>query len=372
MLQSPTVSSQVGPGASLTVVRGSVAVTRSDGTAIYPAGTGLTLSIGDIVGTLQRTSAYVTFFSGSEVQLGSNTTIVIRRLDRDLLDQANVTVEHLSGATLIRVPTDAGPNPGVRVLGNDTVAIIRNGEVGHGVDPTSNNVTVACVEGEWRCSRDGTSFPNGTTFLLGQTALTMTGAGDLIGFRVLHGASIWDVMAEGGAIGVPEGTSGAAGPALSQRDRAEAEDDEDKPAQPHAAVATPTLTLTTARTPGQTLTPTFTPTATTTQTPTQTPPPGTPGAPCGAPTHTSGTSGIITTVHDLGRTSGTVRINFQTLDADDQFDVIYEGVTIISTGLVSGSGSLDAPFAGSSTFVTVRVTTGTGSFDWQYTLVCLP
>ena len=145
-LSAPTVLSQVRPGASLTVVRGSVAVTQSDGTKVYPAGTGLTLAIGDIVGTLERTRAIVTFFSGSEVELGSNTTIVIRRLDRDLLDQANVTVEHLSGATLIRVPTDAGPNPGVRMLGNDTVAIVRYGEVGHGVDPTSNNVTVACVE----------------------------------------------------------------------------------------------------------------------------------------------------------------------------------------------------------------------------------
>src|SRR4051794_8963218 len=81
------VFSQVGPGASLTVVRGSVAVSRPDGTAIYPAGTGLTLAVGDTVGTLERTRAIVTFFSGSEVELGSNTTIIIRQLDRDLLDQ---------------------------------------------------------------------------------------------------------------------------------------------------------------------------------------------------------------------------------------------------------------------------------------------
>jgi len=377
--------SQVRPGASLTVVRGSVAVTQADGTKIYPAGTGLTLSIGDIVGTLDRTEVIVTFWSGSEVVLGSNTTIVIRRLDRDLLDQANVTLEHLSGATVIRVPTDAGPNPGVRMLGNNTVAIIRAGEVGHGVDPTSNNVTVACVDSsDWRCARDSTSFPNATTFLQGQTALTVTGAGELIGFRVLRGTSIWDVLAEGGALNIPEGTDGTAGAPPSQRDRAAAEDDDDKPVRPGAAAIAPGLTSTPTQTPvatsaatftptaSPTLTLTLTPTATATVTPTLTPPPGTPGAPCGAPTNSSGASGIITTVHDLGRTSGTVRINFQTLDADDQFDVIYEGVTIISTGLVSGSGSLDAPFAGSSTFVTVRVTTGTGSFDWQYTLVCLP
>src|SRR5262245_23001698 len=77
-LPSPTGHSQVSPGATLTVLRGLVAVSRPDGTAVFPAGTGLTLAIGDIVGTLERTSAIITFFSGSEVQLGSNTTMVIR------------------------------------------------------------------------------------------------------------------------------------------------------------------------------------------------------------------------------------------------------------------------------------------------------
>ena len=204
MLQTPSALSQVQPGASLTVVRGSVAVTRSDGTAIYPAGTGLTLAIGDVVGTLERTRAIVTFFSGSEIELGSNTTVVIRRLDRDLLDQANVTVEHLSGAMLIRVPTEDGPNSAVRVLGNDTVAVIRAGEIGHGVDPTSNNVTVACVDGEWRCSRDGVTFPNATTFLLGQTALTVDRRWRPDPVPRGPGASIWDALAEGAALGQPE------------------------------------------------------------------------------------------------------------------------------------------------------------------------
>src|SRR5688572_13099494 len=97
VLPSPEAWSQVRPGASLTVVRGSVAVKRPDGTAIYPAGTGLTLALGDIVGTLERTHAIVTFFSGSEIELGSNTTIVIRRLDRDLLEEAQIGVENVIG-----------------------------------------------------------------------------------------------------------------------------------------------------------------------------------------------------------------------------------------------------------------------------------
>jgi hypothetical protein len=422
VLRSPTALSQVGPGASLTVVRGSVAVTRSDGIAIYPAGTGLTLSIGDIVGTLERTRAIVTFFSGSEVELGSNTTIVIRRLDRDLLDQANVTVEHLSGATLIRVPTEAGPNPGVRMLAHDTVAIIRAGEIGHGVDPTSNNVTVACVEGEWRCSRDSVTFPNATTFLTGQTALVVTGSGDLLALRVLLGASVWDVLSEDGALGISEGTSGAAGPAPSQRERAAAEDDEDKPVQPRAANTTPTATPTPTRTFTPTPTPTFTPTGSPTLTPTATPtststPTATPtltptptatftptatatftptatatatmtptatttprtGAACGRTQSQAGGEGTFAFSHDLGVNRGTVTLRWDAFTFPDQFEILYEGVVLFSTfdpvdmdPFVTGTGSVSRPFGpGVSTSIVIRVTTGEDSTQWEYEVDCI-
>jgi hypothetical protein len=346
---TPTALSQVRPGASLTVVRGMVAVTRPDGTAIFPAGTGLTLAVGDIVGTLERTRAILTFFSGSEVELGSNTTIVIRRLDRDLLDQANVTVEHLSGSTLIRAPTEDGPNPGVRILGNGTVAVVRAGEIGHGVDPTSNNVTVACVEGAWRCSRDSVTFPNETTFLVGQTSLTVTGAGDLIPLRVARGASIWDALAEGGSLGQQDGTSGPRG----NRD---AEDDDDKPTQPREPTPTPTPT----------------PIAAVFATPT--PPPGAPGAACGAPQRSSGRAGVFDFVHNLGRPSGNVRIDWDSNLAGDRFEIFYENVRIFTTGPVflPGTGNATVPYSGSSTFAVVRVTTGPGSNVWSYTITCLP
>ena len=130
--------------------------------------------------------------------------------------------------------------------------------------------------------------------------------------------------------------------------------------------ATPTPTPT--RTPTATLTATSTPTLT----PTVTPPPGSPGPACDTPTGSFGTTGVITTVHNLGRTNGIVRIDFDSDDIADQYDVIYEGKTIIATGLVANTGFRTAPFAGTSTFVTVRVTTGTGSTVWSYTIRCLP
>jgi hypothetical protein len=66
----PPVRAQVVVGASLTVLRGSVGVLRSDGTPISPAASGLALGPGDQIATLGRSSALVTFFEGSELELG--------------------------------------------------------------------------------------------------------------------------------------------------------------------------------------------------------------------------------------------------------------------------------------------------------------
>src|SRR6266536_3052986 len=184
VVPSSLVLCQVGPGASLTVIRGSVAVSRPDGTAIFPAGTGLTLAVGDVVGTLERTRAIVTFFTGSEIELGSNTTIVIRQLDRNLLDQTNVTVQNLSGLTVTRTGSSDNGDPSVRIISGDTVSVLRRGEAGHGVDPSSNNITAVCVI---RCGLDGLAFPNETSFVAQGVARTITGRGDKIDSKMPSG-----------------------------------------------------------------------------------------------------------------------------------------------------------------------------------------
>src|SRR5687768_8471071 len=68
---------QLNTGATLTVLRGTVAVLRADGSPLSPATSGLALGVGDQISTLANAGALVTFFEGSEVELGSNTTIVI-------------------------------------------------------------------------------------------------------------------------------------------------------------------------------------------------------------------------------------------------------------------------------------------------------
>jgi hypothetical protein len=359
MLPSPDALSQVNPGASLTVVRGMVAVTRPDGTAVFPAGTGLTLALGDIVGTLDRTRAIVTFFSGSEIELGSNTSIVIRRLDRDLLDDAQVTVENISGLTVIRVTPGSPVTSAVRVVSGDTVAVVHSGEVGHGVNPDTNNVTVACVDGSFRCTPDGVAFPNETAFLVGQLSRTKTGRGDLIDQRVPSGTSVWDALADGGVLGQQEGSS-------SHHGKEQADDDTPNNSAGLEATATPTLTRTLIPTTTATVTPT--PTATGTATP----PGGTPGPPCGVQRNDAGGSGDFTTVHSVGRTSGTIPFSWDAFNAADDFQVFYQGTLLFDTGLVQFTGSHAVPFGpGASTFITVVVHTGPGSTMWNYTVGCV-
>lgn len=377
VLPPPAADSQVQPGASLFVLRGTVAVSRADGTAVYPAGTGLTLAVGDMVGTLDRTRALVTFFTGSEIELGSNTSIVIRRLDRDLLEQASVTLQHITGLTVIRTPDDP-TNAAVRVLTGDTVSLIRSGEIGHGVDPNTNNISVACVDGRWRCATDASAantglargggqlstltlaqngpttslgaFPTESSFLVGQMVRTLTGRGDLIDQKIGSGDSVWDVMAEAGSIGQQDGTSNTSAARTSRTG------DDDNPGQDRPA-ATPT--------------PTASPTATPTVVTTPTPPAGDSGPACNTPTNASGAGQVTTTVHNLGRTSGTVTINYDAFGIADTFEIFYEGGGILTTGAVSGAGTRTVPFGpGSSTFIQVRVTGSTPTSVWTYTITC--
>jgi hypothetical protein len=404
VLPSPAAWSQVSPGASLTVVRGSVAVKRPDGTAIYPAGTGLTLALGDIVGTLERTRAIVTFFSGTEIELGSNTTIVIRRLDRDLLDEAQVGIENVVGLTVIRVPVGAPRQSWVEVVNGDTIAEIRSGEVGHGVDGDTNNVSVACVDSASRCTLGGSTFPNGGSLIAGQMVRTITGRGDQVDQRVPAGTSVWDALAAGGSIGKEDGTEPQR--ATTEDSNPSNSSSQDPTATPSptfartatststatatatatgtftltptsTSTATPTLTPTATLTPTVTLTPTATRTPTATLTPTRTstatPPPGTPGPACGQARNATGGSGTFETVHSVGRNSGTFLFSW---DADinaDTFRIFYEGVKILDTGLVANTGSQNVTFGpGTSTFVTVEVETGPLSTLWTYTVGCVP
>jgi hypothetical protein len=76
-------------------------------------------------------------------------------------------------------------------------------------------------------------------------------------------------------------------------------------------------------------------------------------------------------VHNLGRSSGTVTINFNATAGGAQFIIVRESTVIFTTGaLVTGGGTATVPLGtGLSTFITVIVIPGLGS-TWTYTIPC--
>ncbi|MFN0071580.1 MAG: Calx-beta domain-containing protein [Chloroflexota bacterium] len=124
---------QVSTGATLTVLRGTVAVLRADGTPLGAGRSGLPLGVGDQVSTMDNAGALVTFFEGSELELGSNTTIVILEASGQG-SRANITVASVVGATVHRVVALTDPASSYRVESAGTVALVRGTVFGHYVD----------------------------------------------------------------------------------------------------------------------------------------------------------------------------------------------------------------------------------------------
>ncbi|MFN8522600.1 MAG: Calx-beta domain-containing protein [Chloroflexota bacterium] len=141
-----TVSGQVTGGATLTVLRGAVAVSHANGAVASPAATGLSLGAGDRVATLARAAALITFFDGSELELESDTTIAIKQASGLGGRRVDITIENVLGNTVNRVASLADPSSSYRVESGGTVAVVRGTSFFHGVD-AEGNVTVILVEG---------------------------------------------------------------------------------------------------------------------------------------------------------------------------------------------------------------------------------
>jgi hypothetical protein len=136
---------QTASGATLTVLRGRAAVLRADGTPLSPAASGLTLGPGDQIATLARSAALVTFFDGSELELGADTTVIIRELGRDGRG-TTIAIQSVVGSTVNRVVSLTDIGSSYRVEAGGTVALVRGTVFGHHVDP-SGDITVAVGEG---------------------------------------------------------------------------------------------------------------------------------------------------------------------------------------------------------------------------------
>ena len=273
--QVGAVIGQVSQGATLTVLRGTVAVLRTDGTAISPAGSGLAMGVGDQIATVGRAGALITFFEGSEIELGADTTIALQQLGSGPGSRINIAIENVLGSTVHRVAALSDPGSSYRIEAGGTVALVRGTVIGLRRD-SSGVVTAALLE-----ASGDVFFPDDHTPLYVGEVCSQTPRGDRqcdkIGSR-----DVWSALSDGDAAA---GTSGTDNPGASTGSQNVRE-------QPHGGVAgpdhrdreqevpQPNTNATDTPTPTPTLTATFTPivgsptpTATGTLTPTVTPSP---------------------------------------------------------------------------------------------------
>lgn len=125
MVAAPGVASaQVSDGATMTVLRGEVAILHGDSSAIQPAPSGTTVHVGDEIRTLTRSGALITFFAGSEIELGEETSLAVDRISREG-NRIDVSLRQVFGASLHRVHALTDPGSSYRVEAGGAVAVVR-------------------------------------------------------------------------------------------------------------------------------------------------------------------------------------------------------------------------------------------------------
>ena len=108
----------------MTVLRGQVAVIRSDGSAVQPAPSGTTVNPGDEIRTLGSTSALITFFSDTEIELEQNTIIAIEQVSQQG-DRVDISLRQAFGTTINRFQSLAGSGSTYRIEAGGAVALVR-------------------------------------------------------------------------------------------------------------------------------------------------------------------------------------------------------------------------------------------------------
>src|SRR5215216_517476 len=148
LLASPSLLfSQVQEGATMTVLRGQVAVVHPDGSAVQPAPSGMDVRTGDEIRTLSKAGALITFFAGTEIELGEGTILVVEAVTR-AGDRVNVSLKQVAGVTLNRVQSLAAGSS-YQIDAGGAVAVVRGTTfalAGPTATSQGNVVALACLE----------------------------------------------------------------------------------------------------------------------------------------------------------------------------------------------------------------------------------
>ena len=245
--------SQVTQGATLTVLRGQVAVVRPDGSAVQPAPTGTVVNAGDEIRTLTRTGALITFFAGTEIEMGEDTILVVERVTQEGA-RVDVSLRQVLGVTVNRVQALTDPNSSYRIEAGGATAVVRGTTfalIGPVATSQGNIVALVCLDD---CSPQ-TTFAGCPVAANTGFGVTVEGGRVTSGcdtFAVSRGADIWNAafeavttfeqsFANGNNVNNPGGANlgRERGTVRSdERNREQNDQDDDKDAQP-VVVASP-------------------------------------------------------------------------------------------------------------------------------------
>jgi hypothetical protein len=123
-LAPPGAFAQVQNGATLTVLRGQVAVVHSDGSAVQPAPSGTIVKASDEIRTLTKTGALITFFAGTEIEMGEDTILVVERVSVNG-SKVDISLKQALGTTLNRVQSLTDPTSTYRIDAGGATAVVR-------------------------------------------------------------------------------------------------------------------------------------------------------------------------------------------------------------------------------------------------------
>ena len=139
------VQAQPQDGATMTVLRGHVALLRSDGSAVQPAPSGSIVRAGDEIRTLSQSGAAITFFAGTEIEMGEETTLILEEARQDGT-RIEVSLRQVFGVSLHRVQTLVDTGASYRVDVGGAVAIVGGTDfLVYG--PTDENVVgIVCLD----------------------------------------------------------------------------------------------------------------------------------------------------------------------------------------------------------------------------------
>jgi hypothetical protein len=365
-------NAQVQTGATLTILRGQVAIIHANGTAVQPAPSGTTVDVGDEIRTITKSGALITFYSGTEIEMGEDTILVVEQLSRQG-DKIDVSLRQVLGATVNRVQSLAGTGSTYQIQAGGAVALVRGttfAMVGPVTTSSGNVVTIACRED---CSAASTF--NGCA-MAPFSGLGVTTSGGKVesgceSFSVdrseglfeaaTQGVTTVEQAIQGDTNGVPAGqvSPGSRQEADARFDAQQRENQQKDQSRNQAS--------------DQSTDPVRPPQ-----------PPAPPGArPCNTTTN-SGGFGVTTTTYDLGRTAGTFSFFYDAFDVPDRFEVIYQGTHLLDTGFVPspfprpplvpptipGTATVALTYGGGSSLITVIVTGSASGTAWDYTVGC--